>query len=112
MSAEHAQRCGACGSSALARRVLGLELEAHAAVFLPREIRGERPAGACRHELEEIRLAALQQLLHLLALDRPLQDGAARPEVAGRVDERRGVDPAGRYNLLLSLARSRARPLR
>jgi hypothetical protein len=63
----------------------GLELEADLAVGLPHEKRGERTLGPRGHELQEIRLARREKLLHLVALDRPLQNHASGAEVAGLV---------------------------
>ena len=88
MGSEHAQR-GGCASRAAPpaglRRVPGLEFEADLAIRLPHEKRRERAARACRNELQEIGLAAGEQLLHLRRLDRPLQDHAPRAEIAGLV---------------------------
>src|SRR5262249_14260087 len=59
-----------------------LELEADLAVGLPHEVSGERPAGASRNELQQVGLAGGEELLHLLAFDRALENDAPRAEVA------------------------------
>jgi hypothetical protein len=45
----------------------------------------ERSALAGNKALEQIRFATREQLLHLFALDRPLQNDFARSEIAGLV---------------------------
>src|SRR5713101_2439859 len=59
-----------------------LEFDADAFLFVQHQKRFERPALAGNETLEQICFASREQFLHLFALDRPLQDHFARPEIA------------------------------
>jgi hypothetical protein len=83
--AEHPQRrCAAAAAQRLACAVLArLEFEADLAVRLSYQIRREWAPRARGDELQQIGLAGGEQLLHLLALDRALQDHPAGAKIAG-----------------------------
>ena len=65
-------------------RLAGLELKLHVTILGDQEGL-ERPALLGDELLQQIGLAGLQQLQHLLALDGPLQDDLARSKSAGAV---------------------------
>src|SRR6266567_1531069 len=63
-------------------RVALLEFEADVFLIGQHEKRFERPALSRNEPFEQVGLAGREQFLHLFALDRPLQDHFARPEIA------------------------------
>src|SRR5258706_7379266 len=74
---------------------LRLEFESDLPVGLPHKISRERSPRARGDELQEIRLAGGEKLLHLRTFDRSLEDDAPRAEVAGLVRPDRSLAHVG-----------------
>ena len=101
------RRLAVLGGRFLRLRLARLEFKAHAPV-LDHQERLEGPALLGDELLQQIRLAGGEQLLHLLALNGPLQDDFARPEIARAIGPDRLLTGVSHRRIEYALAALRA----